>query len=81
MRFDQKLLMRQIMPIAAGLAGGIALSSFAALSRSARWGGQVTLRAAAGTTAAAGTVIGKRSAAPAHADAGAVPQPSWRDGI
>lgn len=31
------LLMRQIMPIAAGLAGGIALSSFGSISRSLAW--------------------------------------------
>jgi len=32
------LLMRQIMPIAAGLAGGLTLSTFASLSSSLRWG-------------------------------------------
>jgi len=32
------LIMRQIMPIAAGLAGGLALSSFGTVSRSLRWG-------------------------------------------
>jgi type IV secretion system protein VirB6 len=32
------LLMRQVMPIAAGLAGGVALSSFGAVSRFAAWG-------------------------------------------
>jgi hypothetical protein len=31
------LLMRQIMPIAAGLASGIALSSFGSVSRSLAW--------------------------------------------
>jgi type IV secretion system protein VirB6 len=32
------LIMRQIMPIAAGLAGGLALSSFGVVSRTVRWG-------------------------------------------
>jgi type IV secretion system protein VirB6 len=32
------LLMRQVMPIAAALAGGVALSSFAAVSRCISWG-------------------------------------------
>ena len=32
------LLMRQVMPIAAGLGGGVALSSFGAVSRAVRWG-------------------------------------------
>ena len=32
------LLMRQVMPIAAGLAGGVALSSFGAVSRFVAWG-------------------------------------------
>jgi type IV secretion system protein VirB6 len=31
------LLMRQVMPIAAGLGGGVALSSFGAVSRAVRW--------------------------------------------
>ena len=34
------LLMRQVMPIAAGLAGGISLSTFGTLSRAVRWGVQ-----------------------------------------
>jgi type IV secretion system protein VirB6 len=33
------LFMRQVMPIAAGLAGGVSLSTFGALSRSMRWAG------------------------------------------
>ena len=32
------LLMRQVMPIAASLGGGVALSSFGAVSRALRWG-------------------------------------------
>ena len=42
------LLMRQVMPIAAALAGGMALSSFAAVSRVVGWG----MRRGASTTAA-----------------------------
>lgn len=34
------LLMRQVMPIAAGLAGGVALSTFGTVSRVVRWGVQ-----------------------------------------
>jgi len=34
------LLMRQIMPIAAGLAGGSSLTTFGAVSRSIRWLGE-----------------------------------------
>jgi len=44
------LLLRQIMPIAAGLAGGIALSSFGTLSRLVSWGMR---RGLAGADAAA----------------------------
>jgi type IV secretion system protein VirB6 len=31
------LLLRQVMPIAAGLGGGVALSSFGVVSRALRW--------------------------------------------
>ena len=34
------LVMRQVMPIAAGLAGGLALNSFGTLSATMRWGGR-----------------------------------------
>jgi len=44
------LLMRQIMPIAASLAGGIALSSFALVSRGLSWG---TRRSVAGVLSGA----------------------------
>jgi type IV secretion system protein VirB6 len=76
------LLMRQIMPIAAGLSGGLALSSFAALSSSVRWGGRGSLRAVAGAVAVTRTVIAQRHARAAPdvgADVSAAP--SWRDGI
>lgn len=39
------LVMLQIMPIASGLAGGVSLNSFNALSRSAAWTSQVARRA------------------------------------
>jgi type IV secretion system protein VirB6 len=47
------LLLRQIMPIASGLAGGVALSSFGTLSRFVSWGMSRGL-AAAGTVVALG---------------------------
>lgn len=40
------LLMRQVMPIAAGLASGIALSSFGAISGAVNWGMRTTQRTA-----------------------------------
>ena len=40
------LLMRQVMPIAAGLASGIALSSFGAISGAVNWGMRATQRTA-----------------------------------
>ena len=49
------LFMRQIMPIASGLAGGSALSTLGGLSRAVHWGartGMDTLRLGARTTAA-----------------------------
>ena len=47
------LLMRQIMPIAAALAGGVSLSSFGMVSRFVNWGLQRGGAAAAGTAALA----------------------------
>ncbi|HTV95778.1 MAG TPA: type IV secretion system protein [Steroidobacteraceae bacterium] len=38
------LIFRQVMPIAASLAGGMALSSFAVLSRTAAWGYRASVR-------------------------------------
>jgi type IV secretion system protein VirB6 len=46
------LFMRQVMPIAAALAGGVALNSFGAVSRLAGWG----LRSGTGTTRRAATL-------------------------
>ncbi len=39
------LILRQVMPIASGLAGGLALSSFGLLSRTMRWGMQTGIAA------------------------------------
>src|SRR6516225_9535864 len=50
------LLLRQIMPIASGLAGGVALSTFGAVSRFVSWGLRRGI-AAAGTAAAAGAGV------------------------
>jgi type IV secretion system protein VirB6 len=46
------LLMRQVMPIAAALAGGVSLTSFAAVSRLAAWGTQRGFGALRGTAVA-----------------------------
>jgi type IV secretion system protein VirB6 len=40
------LILRQVMPIAAGLAGGLALSSFGLLSRTATMGMRMRVRSA-----------------------------------
>jgi len=63
------LLMRQVMPIAAGLAGGVALSTFGLTSRTVRLGGRHggTLIRTAGAVAAAGLLRPKRAAATAPA--------------
>lgn len=50
------LLMRQVMPIAAGLAGGVALSSFGTVSRFMSWG----LRAGTAVTFAPAKLIAKQ---------------------
>jgi type IV secretion system protein VirB6 len=81
------LLMRQIMPIAAALAGGIALSSFGLVSRGMSWGARQTLPVAGLTASLAAGVL-----AQAAVSAGALEQdaqggtmriaeqtPSWRD--
>jgi type IV secretion system protein VirB6 len=71
------LLMRQIMPIAAGLAGGVALASFGLVSRGVHWGiGRLhsgAMRALDG--AAAG--LARDSTRDRVGGSGA--QPSWRD--
>jgi type IV secretion system protein VirB6 len=50
------LLMRQVMPIAAALAGGIALSSFGTVSRFVSWGLRLPMQLASGA-ATAGAVV------------------------
>jgi len=51
------LLMRQVMPIAAALAGGVALSSFGTVSRFVSWGMQRSAVAARGVAAIAVTQL------------------------
>lgn len=71
------LLMRQIMPIAAALAGGLALSSFAAVSNALRWSAGQAVARAAGAAALGATLL-----LPTAGDAGEQPArgaPSWRD--
>jgi len=48
------LFMRQVMPVAGGLAGGVTLSSFGAVSRATGWIGSRAFGAAAGYGQAAG---------------------------
>ncbi|HEX4049873.1 MAG TPA: type IV secretion system protein [Steroidobacteraceae bacterium] len=84
------LLMRQIMPIAAGLAGGIALSSFGLISRGMSWGAR---RALSGAGTAASLVAGALAQAAvtqgASEEGSARPGtmrlaehvPSWRDSL
>ncbi len=71
------LLMRQVMPIAAALAGGVSLNSFAMVSRLAGWtmrrGAAVGVSAALLAAAGSSTSPGGASARPAT-----VPAP-WRD--
>ena len=70
------LLMRQVMPIAAALAGGMSLNSLGVVSRLAGWG--VRRAAAVGSGAvvlAAGSLTGARTAPAVPAT---VPAP-WRD--
>jgi type IV secretion system protein VirB6 len=81
------LLMRQIMPIAAGLAGGLALSSFSLMSRGVSWGigygsrlarpkEQLAISVSLNEAArAAAPADSRESPAGEHQSAGA---PSWR---
>jgi len=77
------LLMRQIMPIAAGLASGVALSSFGAVSSTMRWGHQWTRSRAANAAELMSTAVAAGAATSAERDARTAPAsavPSWRDG-
>src|SRR5256884_1665668 len=53
------LLMRQVMPIAAALAGGMALNSFGGVSRLVNWGLHQGTRATALTTAAFSNLVAR----------------------
>jgi drug/metabolite transporter superfamily protein YnfA len=59
------LLMRQVMPIASALAGGVALSSFGAVSRLVNWGMRRGAGAARGGVAlAAGLAYAPAASSP-----------------
>jgi len=76
------LLMRQIMPIAAGLAGGLALSTFGLVSRGVAWGnrsGRAVL-APAGSAAAAAALEKAAEFAASRRAQRAASAPSWRQG-
>jgi type IV secretion system protein VirB6 len=70
------LLMRQVMPIASALAGGMALSSFGAVSGAVRWG----MRQGTGAVRASGALAGAALSAPAAAPAAParVQHTDWR---
>ena len=75
------LLMRQIMPIAAGLAGGLALSSFSVVSRAMTWSsghGQSLIRQGAAHAAAAAMDRVNQVESPKH-QATRAAAPSWRE--
>ena len=65
------LLMRQVMPIAAALAGGVALSSFGVVSRFVGWG----MRTGTGAT---GSALALAAQPPSPAAAPARAPASWR---
>src|SRR5207302_9949698 len=62
------LLMRQVMPIAAALAGGIALSSFGSVSRLVNWGLHQGTRATLVTTAVFSNLVARARRAGANGD-------------
>lgn len=68
------LLMRQIMPIAAGLAGGVSLSSFGVVSRFVNWG----VRSGAAAALGAASLIARPGQAPRSSTPATAPAP-WRD--
>jgi len=84
------MLMRQIMPIAAGLAGGIALSSFGLVSRGLSWGARQALSGAGGaaswmvgTVAQASIAEGAVAGNAEHPNSMRIAEraPSWRDSL
>jgi type IV secretion system protein VirB6 len=62
------LLMRQVMPIAAALAGGIALSSFGTMSRFVGWGLRLPMQLATGAATASAVVASGVRGAGARAE-------------
>ncbi len=68
------LLMRQVMPIAAALAGGIALNSFGTVSRLVSWG----LRRGAATAGGAGALAAQALTAGQGAAAPRLQRAVWR---
>jgi type IV secretion system protein VirB6 len=75
------LLMRQIMPIAAGLAGGLTLSSYGLVSRASLWGGE---RSRALVRQVAARAMGADAGGPAATPEVAMAArpastPSWRE--
>ena len=70
------LLMRQVMPISAALAGGIALSSFGVVSRAVSWG----LQYGTGAARASGALAAAALTAPASTPGArlSVQHTSWR---
>ncbi|MGO9804966.1 MAG: type IV secretion system protein [Steroidobacteraceae bacterium] len=70
------LLMRQIMPIAAALAGGVSLSSFGVISRFMAWGTQRGANVARG---AAGLAVEHLASPRAQSDARPTVQGAWRN--
>ncbi|HEX8782616.1 MAG TPA: type IV secretion system protein [Steroidobacteraceae bacterium] len=60
------LLLRQVMPIASGLAGGIALSSFGTLSRFVNWGMRRGLAGAGAVAALTGGSLAATETLPAQ---------------
>jgi hypothetical protein len=74
------LLMRQIMPIAAGLAGGLALSSFGVVSRAMTWGtGHAQTLARHGVSNAAVATMDRVNVTPSRPSVTPSTVPSWRN--
>jgi type IV secretion system protein VirB6 len=74
------LLMRQIMPIAAGLAGGLALSSFGVVSRAMTWGtGHAQALVRHGVSNAAVAAMDRVNVTPSRPSVTPSTVPSWRN--
>lgn len=70
------LVMRQVMPIAAALAGGVSLNSFALVSRMVNWGAQRGATVAGGAAALAARALIRGREAPAAPATAPAP---WRE--